>query len=89
MIPTNFEQANKIFGPPSDMEESQVFRIPAYLGEVKDGSCDGAPCVIVAWKPTKEELEDLNNDGCVYLSCLGGLPPHFLVTQFPKEYVGL
>lgn len=57
MQPVNFPQANKVFGPPKDMEESQVASIPAHVGELKRGSCDGSLIVVTAWRSDPVELE--------------------------------
>lgn len=82
MTPVKFPQANVTFGPPEDLEESQCKSIPAYVGEVKAGSVDGASMVVVAWKPSEAEMAELNAGGYVYLQCLGGLPPHYVATSF-------
>ena len=84
MMPINFPESNKVFGPPEDLTESQVSRIPAYVGENRTGSCDGLPCVVVAWKPEPRELAALNEGSPVFLTILGGLPPHFLTTNFAE-----
>jgi hypothetical protein len=84
MTPENFPQANSIFGPPEGMAESQVSQIHSYVGSVNGGSCDGAPVVITAWRPSPEELEVLNAGGLVYLSCLYALPPHFVGVNFQQ-----
>lgn len=82
MIPADFPQANIVFGPPAGMDESQVCKIPAYVGQLKSGNLDGAQFTVVAWLPTSEELLHLQQGQAVYLSVLGGLPPHFLTTDF-------
>jgi len=83
MTPVNFPEANTRFGPPVDLEESQCMTIPAYLGSVNNQDCvDGANVIVVAWKPSQEELNILMLGGSIYLSVLGGLPPHFLCTDF-------
>jgi hypothetical protein len=84
MIPLNFPEANTRFKAPAGMEESQVGTIPAFAGETKSGSCDGVPCVVVAWLPEPRELEALNRGAPVFLTVLGGLPPHFLTTNFAE-----
>ena len=86
MTPILFPEANVSLGAPEGLTETQVMTIPAYVGEVVGGSVDGVRLVVVAWRPTAAELEDLNNGGEIYLSCIGGLPPHFLTTKF-KEAV--
>lgn len=82
MTPSDFPDSNSVFGPPPGLEESQCLSIPAYVGEVRGGSCDGLRHVIVAWRPSEEELRDLQQGGLVYLSVIGGLAPHYLSTDF-------
>jgi hypothetical protein len=82
MQPVQFPEANTRFGPPPDLAESQCRTIYAHVTKANGGSCDGATVVVVAWKPTIEELAKLNSGGLIYLSCSGGLPPHFLCTDF-------
>lgn len=82
MTSVDFPESNCTFGPPSDLEESQCMRIHGYRGEVQQGSVDGVPIIIVAWKPSKEDLEELNNGKPLFLSFLGGIPPHFVTTDF-------
>ncbi len=82
MEPAAFPECNTSFGPPPGMEETQVRAIPAYAGDVAGGSCDGNQCVVVAYRVTKEEAQVLADGGLLYLSVLGGLPPHFLSFSF-------
>lgn len=96
MIPIQPPRYNAVFNAPEGMDHTQVFSIHAYKnavapgftqhvfgGEVPPGSSlDGAPFVVTAWKPTQEELDELNRGGSVYLSCLAVLPPHFLTTDW-------
>jgi len=84
MIPSKFEQSNKVFVPPTDLDPEQCQPIHAYLGAVQGGSCDGVALVVTAWTPTPQELADLNAGNPVFLSCVGGLPPHFLTTRFEQ-----
>lgn len=64
------------------MSEEQVKTIPGYIGELQGGNLDGGCVIVVAWKPTPDELIDLAQGKPVFLSCIGGLPPHFLSTSF-------
>ena len=68
------------------MAESQVMSVPAYRVEAKAGSCDGSPLVVVAWKPEPQELAEIAAGRPIYLTmmCGGGLPPHFLSTDFQR-----
>jgi hypothetical protein len=60
----------------------QCMAIPGFVGVVERGSVEGAQVVVVAWKPSPQEIEALSNGSPIFLSCLGGLPPHFLSTDF-------
>lgn len=82
MTPVDFEGTNARFAPPNDLEESQCATIRAFVTTVSRGSCEGARLVVTAWKPTPDELAQLNAGNPVFLSCLGGPPPHVLTTSF-------
>jgi len=82
MIPITFPEANHKFGPPKGYDESQVRTIPAFVGEVNGGSVDGSFQVIVAWKPTKEEVKQLIDGAPIFVTMMGGLAPHALGTSF-------
>jgi hypothetical protein len=70
------------FGPPAGLEESQCRTIPGFIGQVARGSVEGSTLVITRWLPSPEELEDLNAGRGIFISFLGGLPPHLLTTSF-------
>lgn len=80
----SFPEANIIFGPPSGMTPEQVRSVPAFVGQVHGGSCDGIDLAVVAYKLTLEELACLTRTGTIYLTCCGGLPPHFLSFSFEQ-----
>lgn len=82
MTPTAFTEQNCSFGPPRELDGAQCGTIPAYKGRFTGGSLDGELVVVVAWKPNAEDLERLNKGGAVYLSCVSGLLPHLLATDF-------
>ena len=82
MNPVAFQEANTTFGPPVGMDESQVAPIPAFVGVIAGGNLDGALLTVVAWKPTEEELKELNAGGSAFLSTINGLPPHYITTSF-------
>ena len=84
MKPATFAEANTNFGPPPDMAESQCRTISAYRGKITGGSLDGETQVVVAWRPDADDLKRLNEGGLIYLGVIGGLPPHFLVTDFKE-----
>lgn len=82
MTPIYFPESNTIFGPPSDLEESQCMKIHAHVGQVRSGSVDGALQVVVAWQPDASDIAKIIAGNPIFLSCIGGLPPHFLTTDF-------
>jgi len=85
MTPVVFDEANVVFGPPPGMSESQCASIPACAYEMIGGPLDGCRMVVVAWKPDAKDLEDLNKGSPVFLSVIGGLPPHYLTTSPPPK----
>jgi len=85
MLPTQFPQANTHFKPPPGYNEDQVASIPAWVGELQDGNLDGAAVVIVAWRPSWEEVELLKKGNPVFIGFLAGVPPHFVCAQFPGD----
>lgn len=82
MTPIVFREANKIIGPPTDLDESQCRSIPAYVSHVKGGSVDGALQVVVAWMPNDADRAAIASGGPVFISMIGGLAPHMLTTTF-------
>lgn len=84
MTPIRFAEANKWFGPPPSLEESQCKVIHAYVGTVDRGSVEGLDMIITAWQPSEADLARLNAGGAVYLTCLNILPGHMLTTSFEE-----
>ena len=84
MIAIDFPQSNTTFGPPKDLAESQCNTIRAYVAKIDRGSCDGAMLCVTAWKPDTLELARLVSGNPIYLTVIGGLPPHFITTDFEK-----
>jgi hypothetical protein len=83
MNPVDFPQSNSHYGPPADMEESQVATIHAFHHKAVGGSCDGMKQVVVAWQMSADEIELLKaNDGVFFISMMGGLAPHYPSLDF-------
>lgn len=80
--PVKFVEANRVFGPPPDLDESQCRSIEAFVGQAQGGSCDGSPLVVVAYKFTKEEAQVLLEGGLLYFTMVGGLAPHYPSLSF-------
>jgi hypothetical protein len=84
MIPTEFPESNKSFSAPQGTDESQVQAIRACVRERQGGTLDGSMMIIVAWRPSQEEIEQIRHGNPIYLTCLDGLPPHYLATTFEE-----
>jgi hypothetical protein len=84
MNPVSFPQANQTFGPPADLEESQCQPIRAFLGKIEGGSCDGSDIVVVAWQPSRYDLELILSGSPIFISMIGGLAPHCVGTSFDE-----
>ena len=84
MIPDEFEQANRTFSPPPGLTEGQCVPIKVFAGCAEGGSCDGIPIVVAAWKPSEEEIDDILDGRPVFITFVGGLPPHTVTTRFER-----
>jgi len=84
MIPTSFPQANVSFVAPAELDESQCGSIAGYKGTISYGNMDGQPIMVVAWQPTQDEREQLAQGASVFLTFCGGVPPHYVTTEFPN-----
>jgi hypothetical protein len=80
MIPTSFEESNDVLDKPEDTTYDEYEALSVYRGPDKTGQ----QLVISCWKPTKEELDEINKTGRVWLiiwgntmqpSCLSGITP--------------
>lgn len=78
MTPVDFPEANASLGAPQGMSENQVQTVCCLVQQILGGSCDGLPQVVVAWQPSLEEVELIRQGKPIYLSVIGGLPPHYL-----------
>lgn len=73
MTPTSFPESNNYFDKPNDMTEEQCGVLSTFQGN----DINGLPVIISCWKPSKEELEEINRTGRVWVFHYGGyLQPH-------------
>jgi hypothetical protein len=80
MIPTSFDESNHVLDKPKDMAREQCDALSVFVGQTQDG----LPVVISCWKLTKEELEQINKTGRVWLWVYGaGMPPVSLTVENP------
>lgn len=82
MLPTAFNGSNFVFTKPKDMTDEQCMDLPVFKG--KDS--EGFPIIISCWKFSKEDLDEIQKTGEIYLSITGyGMPPVSLFTENPFE----
>lgn len=84
MTPTTFPECNAQFTAPPDLDESQVQTIPAFIGTVTHGSMDGSEVCVVAWMPTKEDVEKICRGLPIFITMVGGLAPHYPSMSFDE-----
>lgn len=84
MLPSNFPEANTSMHKPEGWTDEQCMSLPAWRGVQELSGGMTQPCFISYWKPSKKDLETLNNGGGIYLGILSPeLPPAFLTTENP------
>jgi hypothetical protein len=84
MISVDFPEANMSFGPPPGFAEAQVHTVRAHRCVIQGGSCDGVEMVVTAWRPTEAELAQIAAGAPIFLTFMGGLPPHMVTTSFAE-----
>ena len=83
MRPADFPQANTLFGSPKDLQGS-CKQIHGFTQEVCGGIWDGSLQVIVAWKPSSEDIAKIVEGSPIFLATMGSLPPHRLCMDFEE-----
>lgn len=74
MVPISFDQANHIIDKPKDISVEQCDPLNVCMCQ----SEDGVPLIVSCWKITKEELEEFNRTGRIWLITVGD--KHSMVT---------
>lgn len=84
MIAASFPESNHVLDKPPEMDRETCTALSVFVGQTPaPGAC---PVVISCWKLTKEELEQINKTGRVWLWVFGcGMPPVALETKNPFE----
>lgn len=76
MIPTTFDQQNKIYTKPEGWIDEQCSDLPTWEGSVKVvGTEMEIPAIISCWKLSYEDLQEIQKTGCVWLSITGKVMP--------------
>ncbi len=82
MLPTQFDQANFTFTKPEGWTDEQCMSLPVFKGT----DTEGTPCIISCWRLSKEDLEDIQRTGVVWLNIIGhGMPPVSVFTENPFQ----
>lgn len=86
-MPITFPEQNFTFKKPSGMTDEQCSDLSVWKGEVPfDESGQIFPAIISCWKLSKEDLDEIQKTGVVWLSITGhGMPPVSLFTENPFE----
>ena len=75
MFPSNFDQSNFVFDKPDELSRDECEPLNVCITHDKQLN----PLVISCWKPTKEELEEINRTGRIWCYHWGHfLQPHSL-----------
>jgi hypothetical protein len=68
------------------MTDEQCFDLPVFKGNNTDEDGNVTPVIISCWRFAKEDLEEIQRTGCIYLSICGhGMPPVSLFTENPFD----
>lgn len=85
MLPTTFDGSNFTFTKPNGMTDEQCMDLPVFKGDGLDE--DGNVCypvIISCWKFSKEDLEEIQKTGHIFLQICGTvMPPVSLYTETP------
>lgn len=82
MVPVAFDEENSLLHPPIGMTPEECETISVFKGQTQTG----LPVVVSCWKLTKDELEEINRTGRVYLTVLGfTMPPVTLDVKSPLK----
>lgn len=76
MFASSFNEANTILDTPEGMTCDQVEALSVAVIDVSQNQS----VIVSCWKVTKEELEEINRTGRVWLCVLGGVMPPVILT---------
>ena len=80
MLPKHFKEANFTFEKPKSMTDEQCMDLSVFKG----ADTSGQPVIVSCWQFSKEDLEEIQKTGLIYLQISGhGMPPVSLYTENP------
>ncbi|HUR65456.1 MAG TPA: hypothetical protein VMZ03_03830 [Chitinophagaceae bacterium] len=85
MLPIDFPEANVTFQKPAGWTDEQCSDLRVHCGNVKiDEAGTEMPAIISCWKLSKEDLEQIQHTGVIWLSITGrSMPPVSIFTEIP------
>jgi hypothetical protein len=82
MKPTAFDEETGVLDAPLGMSPDECEPLSVYRGNMQDGT----PCVISCWKPTAEEIAEIQRTGRVWIIVMGQtMPPISPTGHYPFE----
>jgi hypothetical protein len=88
MLPTDFPQRNKVYTKPEGWTDEQCGDLSVWQGQVPiDDQGNMAPAIISCWKLSKEDIEEIQRTGVIWLQVhVGNMIPVSLFTENPFEH---
>jgi len=85
MLPVSFPEQNKVYLKPEGWTDEQCSDLPVWQGAAPiDEAGNTAPVIISCWQFSKEDLDEIQKTGRVWLSVTGSSqPPVSLFTENP------
>jgi len=85
MNPYQFPEADETISPADDLK-AVCGAIPCKKSIITGGAFDGAIMVQVAYMPTAEELEKIQQGEAIYIQFIGGVPMHSITAGQHVRY---
>lgn len=83
MIACSFDESNAVLDKPEDMTCDQCDALSVARAETSQGQ----PLVISCWKVTREELDEIERTGRVWLCVLGSTMPPVILTGKKEDLI--
>ena len=71
MVPTSFDDSNDVLDKPPNMSREECDP----LNILRAATPSGHPVLISCWKLTRQELEEINRTGRIWLTIYGDMMP--------------
>lgn len=87
MLPVSFPEANLVFTKPEGWTDEQCSDLPVWKGQAPlDDNGTMGNSIISCWQLSKEDLEEIQRTGRIWLSVSGtALPPVSVFTENPFQ----